>query len=164
MIISCIVAMNKERIIGLLNQIPWHLSADLRYFKKTTMGHHVLMGRKCYESIGRPLPGRPNIIISTNPEFVVSGCFTCKSVEEGIALAQKNGEEELFVIGGGEIYKRTIVYWDQIYLTEVDYNGPGDVYFPEINWDHYKVVCREDFPEDSNNSLKYSFIKYQRKK
>ena len=107
MIISCIVAMNQDRIIGNDNQIPWYLPADLKYFKKITTGHHILMGRKCYESIGKPLPNRTNIILTRNPYFVVSNCITIHTLEEGILIAKQNKENELFIIGGGEIYERS---------------------------------------------------------
>ncbi|MBK9271104.1 MAG: dihydrofolate reductase [Saprospiraceae bacterium] len=160
--ISAIVAMNKDRIIGLNGQIPWYLPADLKYFKKMTLGQHVLMGRICYESIGKPLPKRANIIISSNPYFVVSGCYTCHSIEEGITLALEQGATELFIIGGGVIYQHTAHLWNRIYLTLVDYQGEGDVFFPQIDWKEYKLVSEQMGAIDSKNSLGHSFQQFDR--
>ncbi|MBK7231028.1 MAG: dihydrofolate reductase [Saprospiraceae bacterium] len=163
MIISSIVAMNKERIIGLGGQIPWYLPADLKYFKKVTLNHHVLMGRICFESIGKPLPKRTNIIASRDPYFIVSGCYTCPSIEEGIALAKKQGAEELFIIGGGVIYEHTQHLWNRVYLTLVDYQGEGDVFFPELNYQEYNLISEEHFEKDEKNEYTYSFQVFDRK-
>ncbi len=161
--ISCIVAMNDEGVIGLDNKLPWHLPADLKFFKKTTLGHHVLMGRNCYESIGRPLPSRTNIIISRNPLFAVSGCYHCQSVEEGIRLAMDHGEDELFIIGGGMIYEASRHLWHRIYLTRVDYRGSGDVFFPEVDWGQYRLVSEVRFEPDEKNPMAYSFEVFDKK-
>ncbi len=163
MIISSIVAMNAERIIGLNNQIPWYLPADLKFFKKTTQGHHLLMGRKCFESIGNPLPGRTNIIVTRDPYFIVSNCLIAHSIEEGILLAKKNGEQELFIIGGGEIYNQSIPYWNKLYLTMVDYSGPGDTYFPEIQFSEWNLMSEERHERDEKNAYSYSFYIYNKK-
>lgn len=157
MTISAIVAMNDQRIIGLNNQIPWYLPADLKFFKKTTTGHHVLMGRKCYESIGKPLPNRTNIIITRDPYYIVSGCLIAHSVEEGIFLAKQNQEKELFIIGGGEVYNQSIPYWNKLYLTLVDYHGAGDTYFPEIEWENWNQIFLEEHPADAHNKMSYRF-------
>ncbi|RMG82437.1 MAG: dihydrofolate reductase, partial [Bacteroidetes bacterium] len=133
MIISTIVATAKNNVIGKDNQIPWYLPADLRYFKKMTLNHHIIMGRNCYESIGRPLPKRTNIIVTRNPFFIASGCLIAHSVEEALELARENGEAEAFIIGGGQIYEQSRHLWDKIYLTEVDVEVEGDVFFPEID-------------------------------
>jgi dihydrofolate reductase len=163
MIISSLVATNKDRIIGYENQIPWYLPADLKYFKKQTMGHHMLMGRKCYDSIGKPLPGRTNIIVTRDPFFIVSNCLIAHSIEEGILLAKKNNESELFIIGGGEIYKQSVHLWDKLYLTLVDITCDGDTFFPELNMDEWKELSREDHKADEKNKMDYSFIVYERK-
>lgn len=162
MIISAIVAMSHNRIIGLNNQIPWYLSADLKYFKKTTKNHHVLMGRKCFQSIGNPLPLRTNIIISRDPYFIVSNCLVAHSIEEGVLLAKQNDEKELFIIGGGEIYNQSMHYWNKLYLTLVDYNGHGDVFFPELDMQQWQLISRDDHPSDENNSLAHSFLVYSK--
>ncbi|MBK8954256.1 MAG: dihydrofolate reductase [Saprospiraceae bacterium] len=162
MIISSIVAMNRDQIIGLNNQIPWYLPADLKFFKKITTGHHVLMGRKCFESIGNPLPNRTNIIITRDPFYIVSNCLIAHSIEEGILLAKKNGEKELFIIGGGEIYNQSKGLWNKLYITLVDYTGPGDTYFPEIELENWKLVSHEKGMVDAKNQLGHQFDIYQK--
>jgi dihydrofolate reductase len=157
MIISAIVAMNKDRIIGLENQIPWYLSADLKYFKKITIGHAVIMGRKCYQSIGKPLINRTNIVITWDPFYIISNCIICHSIEEAILIAKKNKETEVFIIGGGEIYNASKHLWDKIYLTHVDYEGPGDVYFPIIEKEKWELVSENKFLPDEKNTMSYSF-------
>lgn len=163
MIISAIVAMSPDRIIGLDNQIPWYLSADLKYFKKTTKAHHILMGRKCFESIGNPLPLRTNIVITRDPYYLISNCLIAHSIEEGILLAKQNGEKELFIIGGGEIYNQSIGYWDKLYLTLVDYHGEGNVFFPELDMNQWQLTSREEFSPDENNPIAHSFLVYTKK-
>ncbi|MBK6699346.1 MAG: dihydrofolate reductase [Saprospiraceae bacterium] len=163
MIISAIVAMNAEGIIGLNNQIPWHLSSDLKFFKKTTTGHHILMGRKCYESIGMPLPNRTNIVITRDPYFIVSNCLIAHSIEEGISIAKSNQETELFIIGGGEIYNQSMYLCDQLYVTLVDYNGRGDVYFPKIDLNEWKLVHEENHLASDKNPYQHKFQWYKRK-
>jgi dihydrofolate reductase len=162
MIISAIVAVGTKGAIGLDNQIPWYLPADLKYFKKTTIDHHILMGRKCYNSIGRPLPNRTNVIVTRDPFFIVSNCLIAHSIEEGIYVAKERGEQELFIIGGGEIYAQSLPYWNRIYITEVDYNGPADVFFPEVDLKNWKKVFEEKHSVDKLNNLAYSFITYER--
>ena len=162
MIISSVVAMNQERVIGYENQIPWHLSADLKYFKKLTMGHHILMGRKCFQSIGNPLPGRTNIIVTRDPYFIVSNCIIVHSIEEGLLRAKRNGEKEIFIIGGGEIYNQSMHLWNKLYLTLVDYPCNGDTFFPEIHDDEWKLISKEDHLADEKNKINYSFITYER--
>lgn len=162
MIISSIVAMNAKRVIGYQNQIPWYLPADLKYFKKVTMGHHILMGRKCYESIGRPLPGRTNIIITRDPYFIVSNALVAHSIEEGIFLARNNGESELFIIGGGEIYNQSVHFWHKLYLTRVDVECPGDTFFPEMDHSQWQLIFQEDHAPDEKNNMAYSFLTYQK--
>lgn len=162
MIISAIVAMNQDRIIGFENQIPWYLSADLKYFKKQTMGHHLLMGRKCFQSIGKPLPGRTNIIVTKDPYFIVSNCLIAHSIEEGILWSKKNNQKEIFIIGGGEIYNQTSHLWNKLYVTWVDFPCKGDTFFPEINLEEWKILAREDHLPDEKNNMNYSFITYER--
>lgn len=163
MIISAIVAMSPDKIIGLQNQIPWYLPADLKFFKKITSGHHILMGRKCFESIGNPLPNRTNIIITRDPYFIVSNCMVAHSIEEGVLLAKQNGEKELFIIGGGEIYNQSKHLWNKLYLTFVDYTGPGDTYFPEISLENWELLSCEKGHVDSKNLLNHRFEIYRKK-
>ncbi len=160
--ISAIVATANNLVIGKDNQIPWYLPADLRYFKKTTLNHHILMGRNCYESIGRPLPKRTNIIITRNPYFIASGCIIAHSIEEALQVALKNGEEEAFIIGGAQIYQQSIDYWDRLYLTEVALDVPGDVFFPSIDWQQWKEVSAQAHLPDEKNKHPYIFKVFER--
>lgn len=164
MIISTIVAVAKNRVIGRDNDIPWYLPADLKYFKKTTLNHHIIMGRKCFESIGRPLPKRTNIIVTRNPFFMVSNALVVNSVNAGIEIARQNGEEEVFVIGGGQIYELSQSIWDRIYLTEVDIAVDGDVFFPVIDSEAWKEVSSDAHEADEKNPHSYTFKIYERRK
>jgi len=120
LIVSLIAAMDKRYGIGRRNQLPWRLSADLKRFRELTMGHHIIVGRKTYDSIGKPLPGRQMIIVTRNPGFRADGCLICHSVDEAIALARSRGESEIFICGGAEIYNQSLVLADRLYLTFVD--------------------------------------------
>lgn len=157
MTISTIVATAQNNVIGKDNQIPWYLPADLMYFKKTTLQHTVIMGRKCFESIGRPLPKRTNIIITSNAFFMASGCLVAHSVEEALTLAEKNGETEAFIIGGGEIYAQTQHLWEKIYWTEVALEVEGDVFFPKIDLSNWKLTFEEKHQRDDKNEHDYTF-------
>jgi dihydrofolate reductase len=147
MLISCIVARSKNNVIGKDNEIPWYLPADLQYFKKITLGHHVLMGRNCYVSIGRPLPKRTNVIITRDPFFISSNCLVARSIDEALRLAYENGETEAFIIGGGQIYEQTKDLWDRLYLTEVDIETEGDVFFPDTDLENDWQLISESIHE-----------------
>lgn len=147
--ISLVVAMGKNREIGLNNQMPWKLSEDLKNFKKTTMGHHVLMGRKTFESIGKPLPGRTNLILSRNKKFQAPGCITVTSLDEAIKIAKDHGENELMVIGGAQIYKESLSKAQRIYLSKIDYSGSADAFFPEFNELDWRVISEIKHLNDS---------------
>lgn len=162
MIVSCIVATANNNVIGKDNDIPWYLPADLKYFKKTTIGKHILMGRKCYQSIGMPLPKRTNIIVTRDPYFISSNCLIARSIEEGLEMAYDNGEKECFIIGGGTVYEQTQKLWDRLYLTQVDLNVEGDVFFPEVNFDEWQLISQEDHSADEKNPYNYSFKVYHR--
>ncbi|HHM20955.1 MAG TPA: dihydrofolate reductase [Bacteroidetes bacterium] len=157
MIISAIVATAKNNVIGQDNGIPWYLPADLKYFKKTTLGHHIIMGRKSFLSIGRPLPKRTNIVVSRNPFFTASGCLIAASVEEALDIAKKNGEEEVFIIGGGQIYKHSLPLLHRIYLTEVDVEVEGDVFFPTLKEEEWIETERKARQPDEKNKYAYVF-------
>ncbi len=157
MIVSAIVAVANNRVIGKDNDIPWYLPADLKYFKKTTLNHHILMGRKCYASIGKPLPKRTNVIISRDPYFISSNCLVARSIEEALELAYNNGEKECFIIGGGTIYEQTEKLWDRLYLTQVDLDVEGDIFFPEIDMKLWKIVSEESHSPDEKNPYHYTF-------
>lgn len=162
MIISAIVAMSQGRVIGRNNEIPWYLPADFAYFKRVTLNHHIVMGRNCYESIGRPLPKRTNIIVTRNPFYIVSGCVVVHSVDEALDLAKRNGEDEVFIIGGGEIYAQTMHLLDKIYITEVDLNTKGSVFFPEINEAEWLLTSEEKHIKDEKNEWDYTFKIYEK--
>lgn len=157
MIVSCIVAVAHNNVIGKENDIPWYLPADLKYFKKITLGHHILMGRKCFQSIGKPLPKRTNIILTRDPFFISSNCLIARSIEEGLEMAYDNGEEECFIIGGGIVYEQSMQYWDKLYLTEVDLQVDGDVFFPKINFSDWNLLSEERHTADEKNEYNYTF-------
>ena len=155
--IKIIVAISKNRVIGDSNKLIWHLPADLKRFKEVTTGHPIVMGRKTYESIGRPLPNRRNIIITRDENYEVDGCEVVNSIEEALLLTNS----DCFIIGGGEIYKQTLHIATQIYLTQVDEDFDGDTTFPELTPSWY-VSNKEDFESDEKNPYNYSFIFYEK--
>ena len=157
MLVSAIVATAHRNVIGHHNQIPWYLPADLAYFKRTTLDHHIIMGRNCFESIGRPLPKRTNIVLTRDPFFTATGVLTAHSVEDALGMAYDNGEQEAFIIGGGALYRDTLDLWDKIYLTEVDVEVEGDVFFPEIDPAEWRETWREAHPADEKNEWAYTF-------
>ena len=156
--ISLIVAMATNRAIGLDNKMPWHLSADLKKFKAITMGSPIVMGRKTYESIGKPLPGRTNIIISRNLEYQQSDCLVFNNINTAIETIGKDAEE-IFIIGGAELYKATLPHADNLYLTLIQQDFIGDTYFPEIDFKAWTEVSREDISDDPSVNFSYSFLK-----
>jgi dihydrofolate reductase len=163
-LISAIVAMDQNRCIGVDNQIPWYLPADLQYFKKTTLGHPVIMGRKSFRSIGRPLPKRTNIVVSRDPFFIASGVLTAMSIAEAIDMAKEENPSEIFIIGGGNIYEQTQALWDRLYLTEVAAAFEGDTFFPQIDPTAWKEVFREAHQADEKNEFAYEFVILDRMK
>ncbi len=156
--ISIIVAAAENNVIGKDNDMPWRLSADLKRFKKLTMGHHIVMGRKTFESIGKPLPGRTSVIITRNKDYKQEGCIVVHSLEEAL---QTINDDEIFVIGGGEIYNMAFEKADKLYLTRVHASLEGDTCIPEVN-NRWQEVEREDFQKDEKNQYDYSFIDYIR--
>lgn len=153
--ISLIVAMDKNRLIGNNNQLPWHLPADLKHFKEITTGHPIIMGRKTYESIGKPLPNRKNIIITRQPDFNAQGCIVANSIEDAVKKA--GNPEEIFIIGGTEIFKQSLDLADKIYLTEIHHSFDGDTYFPNLD-NKWKETERVTFNPDEKNLYPYSFV------
>jgi dihydrofolate reductase len=150
-------------VIGKNNDIPWYLPADLKYFKKITLGHYIIMGRKCYLSIGKPLPKRTNVILTRDPFFISTNCLIARSLEEGLELAYDNGEKECFIIGGGTIYEQSRQYWDNIYLTEVDLDVDGDVFFPKLDFTKWNLVSEEKHKADDKNEYNYTFKHFSKK-
>jgi len=160
MIISIIVAMDKKGVIGLDGDLPWHLSADLKHFKSITMGKPLIMGRKTHESIGRPLPGRKNIVLTHSQEFKTEGCTVVYSLEEALIAA---GEiDEVMIMGGSGIYDQALARADRLYLTEVHADVNGDVYFPEFDRSEWVEIEREDHSADDKNNFDYSFVVMER--
>ncbi|MEI6333073.1 MAG: dihydrofolate reductase [Methylococcaceae bacterium] len=159
--ISLIVAMASNRVIGLDNKMPWHLSADLKKFKSITMGSPILMGRKTYESIGRPLPGRTNMIISRNLDYQQEGCLVFNDLKTAFKKAAEN-TDEIFIIGGSDLYNAILPMADTIYLTLISRDFEGDTFFPEIDWNEWSEVTREDIKDDPDTSFSYSFLKLEK--
>ena len=163
MIISAIVGIGKNKVIGKNNDMPWHLPADLKYFKRTTSGHHIIMGRKNYEAIGRPLPKRTNIIITRNTNYQADGCIIVNSITDALAVAKANGDEEAFIIGGGQIYWLSLPMLDRLYITEIDVEVPdGDVFFPEVDFTEWKLVSSDAHQKNDKNKHDYTFKIYDR--
>lgn len=164
--LSVIVAAAENGVIGRGNALPWHLPQDLRYFKRVTMGKPIVMGRKTYESIGRPLPGRTNIVITRNPEFQAEGVKVVSSLEEALSLAADialiDGVRELVVIGGAEIYRAAIPRADRLYITEVHASVEGDASLPDIDWTNWREEAREHHRAEGANPYDYSFVVYHR--
>ncbi|MCF6266790.1 MAG: dihydrofolate reductase [Desulfuromusa sp.] len=156
LLISIIVAMAKNRVIGRNGQLPWHLPRDLQRFKQLTMGHTLLMGRLTFESIGQPLPGRRTIVLSRDPEDSIVGCDMASDIESAIQLA--HSAEKLFICGGAEIYRQTLPLVERIYLTELDAEIEGDGYFPELPAGEFQAI----YTEQCEDVMNYSFSILQR--
>lgn len=160
MILSLIVAVAKRNVIGSDNRLLWHMPADLKHFKATTMGCPVIMGRKTFESIGKALPGRTNIVVTRNEEYIADGCTVANSLQEAVDLCEN--DQEVFVIGGGEVYKQAIHAADRVYLTRIDAEFDGDTVFPELNFSDWKLTKYVKFHSDEKNKYDYSFSEYER--
>ncbi len=157
MIISIIVAMDETRGIGVEGRLPWHLPADLKRFKSLTMGHHLIMGRKTFASIGRPLPGRTTIIVTRDQSFQPEGCLVAHSLETALEFARLDLENDVFVIGGAEIFVQAIELADRIYLTQVHSSLPADVYFPEFAAADWLETDSEYHHADEKNRYPFTF-------
>ncbi|WP_134683215.1 dihydrofolate reductase [Brevibacillus migulae] len=158
--ISLIFAMDRNRLIGKNNELPWHLPADLQYFKRITSGHTVIMGRKTYESIGKPLPNRKNLVITRDHTLKLEGCTICTSVSEVLETVGK--EEEAFVIGGAEVYKQFLPVADRMYITFIDESFEGDAYFPSYEEDQWKLIQSEQGIQDERNPYEHRFTVWER--
>lgn len=161
MIISLIVAADEQNGIGKHNQLLCHLPADLKYFRLTTTGHHIVMGRKTYESVGRPLPNRTNIVVSRNADLAIEGCVVKTSLDEAIAFARSNNETELFITGGGIIFEQALPVTNRIYLTRIHHTFDADTFFPAL--DHqWKSVKNEYHEADEKNAYPFSFQVFEK--
>lgn len=158
--LSIIVAMSRNRVIGRDGGLPWKLSADLQRFKKLTMGHPIIMGRKTFDSIGRILPGRTSIVISRRPDFQSEGALTAASLEDAIRVA--GTADEVFVIGGGEVYSQALHLADRLYVTAVETVSEGDTFFPELDDRQWRLVEATDHPADAKNSFPLRFLVFDR--
>lgn len=163
--LSIIVAAAENGVIGRNNALPWHLSEDLQHFKRLTLGKPILMGRKTFESIGRPLPGRTNIVISTNPDYQPDGVRVVGSLPDALALAESialiDGAEELMVIGGAQIYAEALPRAQRLYLTRVHAEVEGDAFLPAIDWSQWRETARERHTAVPPNPYDYSFVVYE---
>ena len=158
--LSAIVAMAANRVIGVRNQLPWRLPADLARFKRLTMGHTLVMGRKTYESIGRPLPGRTIVVVTRQQDYAPPGVKVAHSVDEALALAQ--GDDEVFIAGGADLYAQTMDRLDRLYLTRIERDLPGDTYFSEVDLSSWRLIEEEHHPAASPEALPFSFLTYER--
>jgi len=163
MIISAIVARGENGIIGIDNDLPWKLPKDLKWFKSKTSRRHVIMGRKSFESLGRPLPNRVNIVITRDTSYFHSGIVIVNSIPEALAYAKKEGEDEAFILGGGKIYEQTKDLWDHLYLTEVKTAPEGDTYFPDVDLTRYNLDFEEKHAKDEKHAFDYTFQIWKRK-
>jgi dihydrofolate reductase len=159
MTVSAIVATSENHAIGKNNQLLWHMPNDLKHFKDVTSGRTIIMGRKTFDSVGKPLPKRRNIVV-TRQDITIPGCEVVKSVEDALALCK--GEDEVFIGGGAEIYKLAMPLTNRIYLTIIHHTFEADTFFPEIDKAEWKEVKREDFAADEKNAWPYSFITLER--
>jgi dihydrofolate reductase len=160
-LISIIAAMDRNRLIGSNNQLPWHLPADLAHFKAVTMGKPVIMGRKTYESIGRPLPGRTNIVLTRSAGFQPEGVLVAESLEK--AFEYVVAEDEVMIIGGSSVYEHALPLADRLYLTYVENSYQGDAWFPDFDIEEWRLIASEEHRADAKNSSDYRFVTYQRK-
>lgn len=165
-VVAMIVAAAQNGVIGRENQLPWHLPNDLKYFKRVTLGKPVIMGRNTFESIGRPLPGRCNIVVTRRTDYQPEGVRVVSSVSEAIALGREvallDGAEEVMVIGGSQIYTAALPLVERIYLTKVMAAVEGDAHLPEIDWNQWLELASEEFTAEGANPYDYSFVVYGR--
>lgn len=158
--ITLIAAVARNRVIGAGNALPWRLPEDLKRFKSLTLGHPIIMGRKTWESLGRPLPGRANIVISRSADLVAPGCVVVGSLEASVAMAESAGADEAFIIGGAEIYAHALPVAHRLQLTEIDHDFAGDAYFPAVDPAQWSETARELHHAEAG--FDYSFVTYER--
>ena len=161
MLISAIVAISRNNVIGRDGHLPWHLSADLKRFKAITTGHSIILGRKNYDDIGRPLPNRTNYVLTRNANFEAPGCTVCNSLAQAVESAQSAGESECFIIGGAAVYREAMPLVKKMYVTRVESDVGGDVFFPEWG-EGWRKVSEESFPADEKNDFPTVFEVWER--
>lgn len=162
MIKSIIVAKSSNHVIGKNNSLIWHMPADLRRFKQKTLGHYIIMGRKTLESMKKPLPGRTSIVVTRNKDYKAEGCIIVHNIQDAFSIAEENKQEEVFILGGAEIYKLTLDLADKIYLTEIKADFDGDAFFPAIDYDQWQIIHHEEYEADDKNPYPYAFIDMKR--
>ena len=163
MITSIIVAASENNVIGKDNRLPWHLPADLKYFKNTTWAMPIIMGRRTFESIGKPLPGRHNVVITRNKDYKAEGTTVVSNLGDAVKAAESNDVNELFIIGGAELFNSTIDQAQRIYLTRVHVKIDGDVFFPELDMENWKLVSEKHMDADEKNEFALSFQVWEKK-
>lgn len=159
--ITIIAAIAENNALGKDNQLIWHLPADLKRFKKVTLGHHIIMGRKTFESLGKPLPNRTTIIISRNKNYTKKNCIVVNSLDEAIKASKD--DKNPYILGGAQIYKQAMPIADKLDITFVHHNFEADAFFPEIDLNIWQETSREDFKKDETNKYNYSFVTYLKK-
>ena len=159
--LSIIAAMAKNRTIGINNTLPWRCPADLKHFKALTMGHHIIMGRKTFDSIGKPLPGRTTVIVTRNRELRVEGCVVAHTLQDAIAACAQ--DQELFIVGGAELYAQALPVADTLYLTEIMQEVTGDAHFPEFDRSRWQEISREHLSQEIPQPLEFEFAVYRRR-
>jgi len=162
MMVSLIVAMDEGRGIGLRGKVPWKLSTDLRRFKQLTAGHHLIMGRKTFESIGKPLPGRMNIILTRDPAYQRAGCLVMHNLQDALELAESRCDEEVFIIGGGDLYAQALPLAGRLYLTRVHVRLEADTFFPEIRLEDWAEKQTQSFPASEKDQHPYTYQVFER--
>lgn len=163
MTLSIIAALGRNRAIGYQNQLSWRLPADLQRFKQLTLGHHMLMGRKTFESIGRPLPGRTSIIITRQTDYAAEGCLIAHSLDDALVMAKARGEQEAFVIGGADIYAQALSRADRMYLTFVEAEPEADAFFPAFDETSWETIEEVSFTADEKHAYAMKFITLQKR-
>jgi dihydrofolate reductase len=161
MIVSIIVAVSQNRVMGKDNKLPWYLPADLKYFKKRTLGRNIIMGRKTFESLGKTLPGRTNIIVTHQNDYHPEGAIMAGDLQSAFEYSRSNGETECMVIGGANIIRQSLPFANRIYYTKIFHDFEGDTFFPELNLTEWKLVSEEPHAPDESNKYHYSFQVYE---
>jgi len=163
--VALIWAMSRNNVIGMENALPWRLPADMAHFKSLTSGHPVIMGRKTFESLGRPLPNRTNIVLTSDPSWSATGCLVAHSIRESLDIASKhlpNGDPEVFVIGGELVYRQALPCAQRLYVTLIDAVIEGDASFPEVDWQEWRELNRQEHAQDDKNAYSCIFLSYER--
>lgn len=161
--VSISVAVGKNFEIGLENRLLWRIPDELKMFKKLTMGHHLIMGRKTFESIGRPLPGRTTIVLSRTTHLNIQGCEMVGSLSDALKMAESNGDDEVFICGGETVYMESLPLADKLYITRVDYQGIADAFFPQFDQKLWKLQNKKEFPVTESNPIFWSHEKWVRR-